>query len=79
MGEGKGKSSERKRCLLGKVILGETLPVMEGERSEHHRKDGAVEVQREGRVEAGGKETQGTQFCSWAGPGSPSPFQRSLI
>lgn len=60
--EGKGNSSERKRLLLGKVVLGETLPAMEeGESSVHRRQDRVIEVQ-EGRVKTAGEETQGTQF-----------------
>lgn len=68
MEEGKGNRSERKRGLLGKVILGETLPVMKGESSLRCGQDGAVEVQGEGRVEAAGEETQGTQFHHQGGP-----------
>lgn len=82
MEEGKGNSSERRRGLLEKavsMVLGETLPVTEGERSVCCRQDQAVEIQEEGRVEAAGEETQGTQFRHWVGSSSPSPFRRSLI
>ena len=60
--EGKGNSSKRKRLLLGKMVLGETLPAMEeGESSVRRRQDRVIEVQ-EGRVKTAGEETRGTQF-----------------
>lgn len=43
----KGLAMTEKRFFLGKVVLGETLSVIEDESSACRRQDGAIEIQEE--------------------------------